>query len=94
MANKNTYALITGGSSGIGYEIANDLAARGYNLILISRNEKNLKNCSASLENKYGISVDYIACDLSNKDSVSKIYKACQEKNLSLIHISEPTRPY
>ncbi len=60
MANKNTYALITGGSSGIGYEIARDLAARGYNLILISRNEKNLKNCSASLENKYGISVDYI----------------------------------
>ena len=84
MANKNTYALITGGSSGIGYEIAKDLAARGYNLILISRNEKNLKNCSASLENKYGISVDYIACDLSNKDSVSKIYKACQEKNYTI----------
>ena len=77
MANKNTYALITGGSSGIGYEIAKDLAARGYNLILISRNEKNLKNCSASLINEYGISVDYIACDLSVKDSVSMIYKAC-----------------
>ena len=44
MANKNTYALITGGSSGIGYEIARDLASRGYNLILISRSEKNLKN--------------------------------------------------
>ena len=84
MANKNTYALITGGSSGIGYEIAKDLAARGYNLILISRNEINLKNCCASLEKKYGISVDCIACDLSVKDSVTMIYETCQERNYTI----------
>ncbi len=46
--------------------------------------KKNLKNCSASLINEYGISVDYIACDLSVKDSVSMIYKACKEKNYTI----------
>ena len=38
----NGYALITGGSSGIGFEIAKDLAGRGYNILLVSRNEQNL----------------------------------------------------
>ena len=84
MNKKDTYALITGGSSGIGYEIARDLASRGYNLILVSRNEQNLENCSISLINEYGISVDYIACDLSDNDSVSSIYDACQERNYTI----------
>ena len=49
----NNYALITGGSSGIGYEIAKNLAGRGYNILLISRNEKNLQDCCHKLADEF-----------------------------------------
>ena len=39
----NKTALITGATSGIGFEIANILANKGYNLLLVSRNTEKLK---------------------------------------------------
>ena len=74
----NNYALITGGSSGIGYEIAKNLAGRGYNILLISRNERNLKDCCNKLADEFNVSADYISSDLANKDSVTYIYEQTQ----------------
>ena len=37
---KNNYSLITGASSGIGLEIAKELAAKGNNILLTARREK------------------------------------------------------
>ena len=41
--NRNYYVLITGASSGIGYELAKPYSKDGYNLILVARNIENLK---------------------------------------------------
>ncbi len=64
----NNYALITGGFSGIGYEIAKNLAGRGYNILVISRSEKNLQDCCHKLADEFNVSADYISSDLANKD--------------------------
>ncbi|MBN09492.1 MAG: polyketide synthase [Flavobacteriaceae bacterium] len=73
-----SYALITGASSGIGLEISNSLAKRGYNILLTSRREKVLKNISINIKKKYNVNVDLYACDLNHEESPSKIYKYCE----------------
>ena len=74
MCEKNSYALITGASSGIWLEIAHSLAKRGYNIILTARNESKLKTISQDLRSKYNIEVDYFICDLADKQGPKNIF--------------------
>src|SRR5437870_9374617 len=68
MATENNspkgYALITGGSAGIGYELAKCFAEDGYNLIIVSRTEEDLKQRASELTTQYKIQVTPIAKDL------------------------------
>ncbi|KAI8931264.1 hypothetical protein NX059_011611 [Plenodomus lindquistii] len=69
---RGTYALITGASDGIGKEFALSLAAKGYNLILVSRTQSKLDSLSSDISEKYGpkITVKTLAMDFAqNKDS-------------------------
>jgi 17beta-estradiol 17-dehydrogenase / very-long-chain 3-oxoacyl-CoA reductase len=69
---RGTWALITGASDGIGKEFALSLAAKGYNLILVSRTQSKLDSLSADITSKYGpkISVKTLAMDFAqNKDA-------------------------
>src|SRR5215216_6353277 len=54
------YALIAGGSKGIGYAIAEAFAKRGYNLVLIARHRDSLMGAKEKLESAYGISVEIL----------------------------------
>src|SRR5450631_272644 len=67
------YALVAGGSKGIGYAIAEALARRGYNLILIARHMDSLKASKKELECLYGIHVEIIPCDLAREESATDI---------------------
>jgi 17beta-estradiol 17-dehydrogenase / very-long-chain 3-oxoacyl-CoA reductase len=64
--------LITGASDGIGKEFALSLAARGYNLLLVSRTASKLDSLSTEITTKYGpkVSIKTLAMDFSqNQDS-------------------------
>jgi short-subunit dehydrogenase len=68
MATENNspkgYALITGGTSGIGYELAKCFAEDGYNLVLVARTEVDLQQCATSFTQQYKYRLLPIAKDL------------------------------
>jgi hypothetical protein len=78
------YALVAGGSKGIGFAIAEALAKRHYNLILIARHEAGLKQAKAQLEKNYAVRVEIIAKDLSFETSATEIAAWCNEKKIAL----------
>lgn len=78
------YALVAGGSKGIGYGIANALGKRGYNLILIARHLDTLQAAKAKLEVLYPIHVDILVMDLSFDSCANALAKWCTERNIHL----------
>jgi uncharacterized protein len=66
-------ALITGASSGIGAVYADRLAKRGYDLILVARNEQRLNAVADRLRGKTGRQVTVLPADLNDKASLVKV---------------------
>ena len=66
-------ALITGASTGIGAIYADRLAKRGYDLILVARNQARLDALAERLKSATGRSVETIAADLNNRADLAKI---------------------
>src|SRR6266498_90792 len=78
------YALVSGGSKGIGFAIAEALAKRKYNLVLIARGIEELQTAKNKLETEYKIHVEILPYDLSKSESANEIGKWCNERNLQL----------
>ena len=81
---KNSYALITGASSGIGLEIAKNFAKKGYNLVLTARRKDLLENIASDISAENNIHVDIISKDLSLKNSTNEIFEFCESKNYQI----------
>ncbi|MDO4565241.1 MAG: SDR family oxidoreductase [Clostridia bacterium] len=69
------YALITGASGGIGYELAKLFAKDGNDLILVARNERKLEEVKQELMEAYGIDVVCLSCDLSADGACDELYE-------------------
>ena len=66
-------ALITGASRGIGAVYADRLAKRGYDLILVARDEARLKTLSVRLASETGRSITPLPADLNHKTDLAKV---------------------
>ncbi|HTE23970.1 SDR family NAD(P)-dependent oxidoreductase [Flavitalea sp.] len=82
--NSYPYALVAGGSKGIGYGIAEALAKRKFNLVLVARDLDTLKKAKQLLENEYKVVVDILSYDLSKDESVAAVSEYCLSRKLPL----------
>lgn len=81
-----TYALITGGSRGIGKAIAIELAKKKIPILLVARSADQLQSVAKEIRNNYQVDVDILATDLSAGNAAQAVFNWCREKNYS-IHI-------
>jgi short-subunit dehydrogenase len=79
------FALVTGATAGIGYELAKLFAADHFNLVLVARDEARLKNVAAELRAARNIEVIILPKDLSNSAAPSEIFDALRDTPVSVL---------
>lgn len=79
-------ALITGASSGIGAIYADRLAKRGFDLLLVARDEQRLEAAATKLRVEHGVQVEVLKADLTQKDDVLKLEQRLRsDSSISLL---------
>ena len=79
----NGYVLITGASSGIGFEIAKLFKKDGHNLILVARDKEKLKGAMDILDNKEN-KIIMLDIDLSVEEEINKLIKYINDNKINI----------
>jgi short-subunit dehydrogenase len=81
---KGNYVVITGGTSGIGYELAKLFAQDGYNMVIVARDEHELDNTAIGFQQQYEIDVVKISKDLFDPQNAFALYEEIKSKGLNV----------
>lgn len=80
-SDKNQTVLITGASSGIGFELARCFARDGYNVIMNAHYPDKLEEAAQQIKQEFpAVQVDTIACDLSRDGAAQQLYQEVQQR--------------
>jgi short-subunit dehydrogenase len=77
-------ALVTGSSSGIGAQIATELARRGHGLTLVARREALLRGLADDLEGRFGVAVQVMVADMTDPDARAALGPHLEEQGLTV----------
>lgn len=79
----NQYALITGATEGIGYELAKLFAQDGYNILSVARTEEDLRRVTEEFRG-LGVEADYITKDLFGENAGTELYQEVKQKGIEI----------
>lgn len=79
------WALIAGGSYGIGGAFSHEVAAKGLNLVITARDKKKLQNFAQTIEKQYKVKVRTISADLSQATGLKKIIDTVKDLKIGLL---------
>lgn len=83
---KGRWALITGGTDGIGKAYANALAKKGLNIVLISRDIKKLNQCATDIEAKHKVETKVVVADFTQGPEIyEEIEKAITDLEIGVL---------
>lgn len=82
--NRGKYALITGATNGIGYELAKLFAEDGYNIVAVSRTPEDLEEVAHEFRAKYGVEVITITKDLFGEYAGKELYNEVMQRGLTI----------
>ena len=81
---KGKWALVTGGSSGIGVALARQLAAGGTYLVLTARRRERLEELARALQQSHGIRTEVFTADLARPEAPQEIYDFTKQKGIEI----------
>ena len=84
MTEHKAYAIVTGASSGIGYQYARVLAEKGYNLLIISNVEDELAEKKKQLEQDFPVEVKALTRNLGIPEAAKELYDWCKTQNIEV----------
>jgi short-subunit dehydrogenase len=79
------WALVTGASSGIGKEFAQQIAASGINIVLVARREDLLKEVGVEFSKRYGVEHRVVVLDVSREDFIRQLASATDDLDIGLV---------
>jgi len=79
------WALITGGSEGVGAAWASAVAARGVNLILVARRPAVLEGKARELRRDYGVDVEVLSLDITSPDLIDRLRTVADDRDVGLV---------